>query len=53
LTAVGRGVLSYRADGDEERFGVKGGFAEIRPEEVVVVTEVDEDESGRPSQDRG
>jgi F-type H+-transporting ATPase subunit epsilon len=53
LTAVGRGVLSYRADGDEERFGVKGGFAEIRPEAVVVVTEVDEDESGRPSQDRG
>ncbi len=43
-TALGRGVLSYRAEGDEERFAVKGGFAEVRPDDVVVVTEVDEDE---------
>ena len=43
-TALGRGVLSYRAEGDEESFAVKGGFAEVRPDDVVVVTEVDEDE---------
>ena len=43
-TALGRGVLAFRANGDEERFPVKGGFAEVRPDEVVVVTEVGEDE---------
>ncbi len=42
--SIGRGVLSYRANGDEERFAVKGGFAEVRPDEVVVVTEMSEDE---------
>ena len=52
-TAIGRGVLSFRADGDEERFAIKGGFAEIRPDEVVVVTEMGEDESSRRSEDRG
>lgn len=44
--SLGRGVLSYRANGDEERFAVKGGFAEIRPDGVVVVTEMSEDERG-------
>lgn len=42
--SLGRGVLSYKANGDEERFAVKGGFAEIRPDEVVVVTEMSQDE---------
>ncbi len=51
-TALGRGILSYRADGDEERFAVKGGFAEVRPDDVVVVTEVDEDGNTRSPEDR-
>jgi F-type H+-transporting ATPase subunit epsilon len=43
-TALGRGVLSFRASGDEETFSVEGGFAEVRPDEVIVVTEMSEDE---------
>jgi F-type H+-transporting ATPase subunit epsilon len=42
--SLGRGVLSYRANGDEERFSVKGGFVEVRPDAVVVITEMSEDE---------
>jgi F-type H+-transporting ATPase subunit epsilon len=47
FTALGIGVLSYRVGGDEERFAVKGGFAEVREDEVVVVTESDEDASAK------
>jgi F-type H+-transporting ATPase subunit epsilon len=43
-TALGRGALSFRSDGEAESFSVKGGFAEVRPDEVVVVTEMSEDE---------
>ena len=43
-TALGRGVLSFRASGGEETFSVEGGFAEVRPDEVIVVTEMSEDE---------
>ncbi len=43
---LGRGVLSFRANGDAERFAVNGGFAEVRPDEVVVVTEMSENERG-------
>jgi F-type H+-transporting ATPase subunit epsilon len=53
FTAVGRGVLSFRADGDDERFSVDGGFAEIRPDQVLVVTEAGEDEKVPSSEDRG
>ena len=42
--SLGGGVLSFRANGDEERFAVKGGFAEVRPDEVIVITEMSEDE---------
>jgi len=48
--SLGRGVLSFRANGDEERFAVKGGFAEVRPDEVVVVTEMSENERGEISE---
>jgi F-type H+-transporting ATPase subunit epsilon len=48
--SLGRGVLSYRANGDEERFAVKGGFAEVRPDEVVVVTEMSENERSEISE---
>lgn len=47
---LGRGALSFRIDGDEETFAVRGGFAEVREDEVVVVTEADEDETGAPAE---
>ena len=45
LIALGRGVLSYRLGSQEEKFAIKGGYAEILPERVVVFTEQVERES--------
>jgi F-type H+-transporting ATPase subunit epsilon len=41
---IGRGRLSYRAAGDEESFTIQGGYAQVQPEKVVVMTEVGEDD---------
>jgi F-type H+-transporting ATPase subunit epsilon len=47
FVGIGKGKLSYRAAGDEESFRVQGGYAQVQPERVVVMTEVGEDdESG-------
>jgi F-type H+-transporting ATPase subunit epsilon len=47
FVAIGRGELTYRAAGEEESFRIKGGYAQVQPEKVVVMTEVGEDdESG-------
>jgi F-type H+-transporting ATPase subunit epsilon len=40
MLALGRGELSFRAAGREERFSVEGGYAEVRPEQVLVFTEL-------------
>jgi len=44
FVGLGRGRLSYRAGGDEDSFAIKGGYAQVQPEKVVVVTEADEDD---------
>jgi len=44
FVGIGRGKLSYRAGGDEESFAVQGGYAQVQPEKVVVMTEVGEDD---------
>ena len=51
FTGIGRGLLLYREKGGgEESFAIRGGYAQVQPEKVVVITEVDEDEgSGRPA----
>ena len=49
LAALGNGVLSYRMAMREEKFPVKGGFAEIEPEKVLVFTELSQDETTRLS----
>ncbi|MDD8014074.1 MAG: hypothetical protein PHX45_00160 [Acidobacteriota bacterium] len=41
---LGKGVLSFRCGDDHERFSVEGGFARVAADEVVVVTELREDE---------
>jgi len=47
FVGIGRGQLSYRAGGDQESFAIQGGYAQVQPEKVVVLTEVGEDdESG-------
>jgi len=49
VIGLGRGTLSYRIGGEEERFSVQGGQAQVLPEEVVVLTELSEDETVEPS----
>ena len=47
FTGIGRGRLRYVAAGDEESVAIRGGYAQVQPEAVVVMTEVGEDdESG-------
>ena len=47
FVAIGKGTLIFLAGGDEESFRIKGGYAQVQPERVVVMTEVGEDdESG-------
>jgi F-type H+-transporting ATPase subunit epsilon len=47
FVGIGRGKLTYSAAGDEGSFAIHGGYAEVQPEKVVVMTEVGEnDDSG-------
>ncbi len=42
--ALGTGILHFRAEGEEERLSVKGGFAIVGPDAVTVLTELGEEE---------
>jgi F-type H+-transporting ATPase subunit epsilon len=53
FAAVGKGLLTYRAEGSEEGHRIEGGFIQARPEEVVVMTEVSRDESEGPVEGKG
>lgn len=44
FVALGRGRICYRSGGFEESFAVRGGYAQVQPEKVLVMTESDEDE---------
>jgi len=45
FTGIGKGRLSYKEKGgSEESFAVRGGYAQVQPEKVIVITEVGEDE---------
>lgn len=52
-TAVGRGRLTYVADGIEEGHWIRGGFVQVLDDEVVVMTEMSEDEPNQSAQGRG
>jgi F-type H+-transporting ATPase subunit epsilon len=41
---IGRGRVRFRSGGEEESFAVRGGFAQVQPEKVLVMTDVDEDD---------
>ena len=49
LAALGKGVLSYRMAKREEEFFVRGGFAEIQPDKVLIFTELSQDDEKKPS----
>lgn len=42
ITALGIGELKVRAGGEEQIFGVSGGFVEVRPDRVVVMADLAE-----------
>lgn len=44
FVGLGRGKLIYREAGGEESFAIRGGYAQVQPEKVVVMTEVGENE---------
>jgi F-type H+-transporting ATPase subunit epsilon len=51
FTGIGRGRLAYRepGGGGEESFPIQGGYAQVEPGQVVVMTEVGEDEGNGES----
>jgi F-type H+-transporting ATPase subunit epsilon len=49
FAALGRGILAYRMADRNEEFSVRGGYAEIQPESVLVFTELSQDEETEPS----
>jgi F-type H+-transporting ATPase subunit epsilon len=53
FAAVGKGELTYRAEGSEEGNWIEGGFVQVRPDEVVVMTEESGDESEGLIEGRG
>jgi F-type H+-transporting ATPase subunit epsilon len=44
FVGIGKGKLTYRAGRDEESFAIQGGYAQVQPEKVVVMTEVGQDD---------
>jgi len=44
FVGIGRGRLLYRTAGDEDSVAIRGGYAQVQPERVVVMTEVGEDD---------
>ncbi len=44
FVGIGRGRLIYREGGGEDSVAIRGGYAQIQPEKVVVMTEVGEDD---------
>jgi F-type H+-transporting ATPase subunit epsilon len=50
ILALGEGDITCRLAGREERLTVRGGFAEVLPEKVLVFTKSIEDETQQPAE---
>jgi len=44
FVGIGRGKLVYREAAGDEAMAIRGGYAQVQPEKVVVMTEVGEDD---------
>ena len=44
FVGMGRGKIIYRERGSEDSVSIRGGYAQVQPEKVVVMTEVGEDD---------
>ena len=52
-TALGNGTITFRMGSQEERYAVRGGFAEVSPESVLVITEISEVGVDRTNEEGG
>jgi F-type H+-transporting ATPase subunit epsilon len=50
LLALGEGKITYRLAGREDSLTVRGGFAEVLPEKVLVFTDLIENETQPPAE---
>jgi F-type H+-transporting ATPase subunit epsilon len=44
FVGIGTGRLRFQSGGEEESFVVKGGYAQVQPEKVLVMTDAGEDD---------
>lgn len=51
LLALGEGKITYRMVGREESLAVRGGYAEVRPGNVLVFTDLIENETQQPAEE--
>ncbi len=48
--ALGKGEITFRMAGGEESVNIQGGYAEVLPDKVLVLTEPTEHETQQPSE---
>ena len=44
FVGIGTGRVRFRSGGEEESFTVRGGYAQVQPEKVLIMTDVGEDD---------
>lgn len=44
FVGIGMGRVRFRTGGDEDSFPIRGGYAQVQPEKVLVMTDVGEDD---------
>ena len=53
IVALSSGKLCYTRDKKQDCFSISGGYAEVKPDSVMVVTERGKDDFAGPSEERG
>jgi len=52
FVGIGKGKVRFRSGGDEEAIPIRGGYAQVQPEKVLVMTDVgekDDEDGGAPA----
>lgn len=49
--ALGKGNITYQIEKKEEKLAVRGGYAEVLPERVIIFTELSEDETEQTAEE--
>jgi F-type H+-transporting ATPase subunit epsilon len=53
FVGIGQGRLTYRSGGEEESVSVRGGYAQVLPEEVTVMTDAGPEDKGSGNEEDG